>query len=106
MYLSTSASSSYGMKLRNNVCATNKEYPTELVACRTAYQSLISVYPSVESNSVSNVVFGDALQQISTLVILRNYTPFVHVGHMHLSIFLSTILNQTLIINVRNIIKL
>jgi len=78
---------------------------TELVTYGTLYQSLTSAYPSVQSNNTSNLISGNTSQQITTLIILINYTPFVCVAHLHLSIYLSISsqlspsLIQTVIIN-------
>jgi len=55
----------------------------ELVACGTLYQLLILIYPSVQLKNALNPISGNALLQISILMIPTNFTPFVHVAHVH-----------------------
>ena len=58
---STGATRSSGIKLRHNKCTTKYVISilTELVACGTLYQSLISVYLSVQLSNVSKLIFGN-----------------------------------------------
>jgi len=62
----------------------------ELAACRTPFQSLISIYPLAQLNIVLNLISGNTLLQTSTLMIHINFITFVHVAPVCLSIFLST----------------